>query len=346
MPHSSPDIPALLRHFVDISKDGYGIFSSEDILVYANYAFMDIFCLPDDCLLYTILPDDFMPSDHLPKNETTHRLSFENIVRRAFALKRGIKIDSDDIETWLEYVRGVRRKRKFRIFEVDLLDGRWILFSEQELPNGELLVQGKDLTRQKALESQLKSSVQTLNKLALTDELTQLANRRSFVQTVEHQIMLSQDLEKTVTLLALDIDLFKVINDTHGHNTGDKVLQHCATLIKNAVRQHDIVGRLGGEEFAIYLGTTDGETAYRIAERIREKLASSPLSVANNNIQVTASIGMTTLGADASFKRLYTQADEALYQAKTKGRNRVEIFTQSSNSHDSDERRSYNIFDI
>lgn len=302
------NVSSLLYDFIDVSKDGYAIFNANDELVYANYVYRDIFCLPQN---------DAQP------------FTFEEMIRRAFNQKRGINIEAEDIEQWLAYVRTVRRKRKFRIFEVDLVDGRWMLFSEQELPGGELLVQTKDMTRQKVLESQLKHSVQTLNKLALTDELTQLANRRSFVQSVEQDISRCTTDCCAITLLALDLDHFKGINDVYGHCAGDEALIHTAKLLRGAIRQHDIVGRLGGEEFAIYLGATEEDTAKLVAERIRKIIESNPLNYEDKRITFTASIGMTTKSCQISFNALYTEADDALYQAKSNGRNRVEVYSKT-----------------
>lgn len=301
-------VSTLLFDFIDVSKDGYAIFDANDDLVYANYVYRDIFCLPQN---------------------DSQTVTFEEMLRGAYSQKRGINIEAEDIEQWLAYVRTVRRKRKFRIFEVDLVDGRWLLFSEQELPGGELLVQTKDMTRQKVLESQLKHSVQTLNKLALTDELTQLANRRSFVQSVEQDINRCTTDCCAITLLALDLDHFKNINDVYGHCAGDEALKHTARLLRGAIRQHDIVGRLGGEEFAIYLGATEVDMAIMVAERIRNIIASTPFSYEGQKITFTASIGVTTKSCQISFNALYTEADDALYQAKSNGRNRVEVYAKT-----------------
>ena len=311
MENTPCSVSTLLYDFIHVSNDGYGVFDANDHLVYANYVFRDIFCLPQQ--------------DEVP-------YTFEHMIRHAFELKRGINIEAEDIEAWLQYASRVRRKRAFRIFEVDLVDGRWMLFSEQHLPSGELLVQTKDMTRQKVLESQLKHSVQTLNRLALTDELTQLANRRSFIQSVEQDISRCKTTGCAVTLLALDLDHFKKVNDTYGHAIGDEVLKHAAKLLKGAIRQHDIVGRLGGEEFAIYLGSTEVNTAIRVAERIRHIIAQSPLIINGQKICVTTSIGMTTQSCQIDFNNLYEEADDALYQAKSNGRNRVEIYQQSTES--------------
>ena len=305
MTSQSCDVTALLFEFIKESKDGYAIFCADDQLVYANYVYRDIFCF---------------------SQENSNVKTFEDMVRTAYAKKRGINIETTNIDDWLEYVRGVRRKRDFRIFEVDLVDGRWFLFSEQILTSGEMLVQTKDITRQKILETQLKLSVENLNKLALTDELTQLANRRSFVQSVEQDLNRCVDCSSYVTLLAIDLDHFKIVNDSYGHAAGDEVLRKTAWILRSSIRQYDIAGRLGGEEFAVYLGTTDVKTALIIAERIRTTLESFTFDYEGQPINVTASIGLTSRDCMLSFEQLYTEADEALYLAKTNGRNRVELY--------------------
>lgn len=220
----------------------------------------------------------------------------------------------------------MRRQEQFRIFEVDLVDGRWLLFSEQLLPSGELLVHTKDLTRQKVTQTQLQQSVNRLHKLALTDELTQLANRRCFVDSAETELSRCQRQTGKVTMMLIDLDLFKNINDNYGHHAGDAALVHVAGLLKHALRQYDIVGRIGGEEFAIFLGSTDVETAGLIAERIRQSLEKTPLIYQQHSISLSASIGMTSQHCAAKFEQLYTEADEALYKAKANGRNRVELY--------------------
>lgn len=297
-------ISDLLVEFIKVSRDGYGIFDKDDRLIYSNYSFRDIFCLEQH-------PD--LSCD------------FENLMKHAFMHKRGINIEAENIDDWLTYVATVRRKREFRIFEVDLVDGRWLLFSEQLLPSGHMLVQTKDITGQKVTEHKLKNSVSKLHRLALTDELTQLANRRCFVESVESELSRCKRSEGFVTMLVIDLDHFKIINDTYGHHAGDAALVHTAEVLKQALRQYDIVGRIGGEEFAIFLGSTNMDTARVIAERIRSMLAESPFIYQDRGIVITASIGLTCRDCSTAFEALYTEADEALYVAKAKGRNRVEI---------------------
>jgi diguanylate cyclase (GGDEF)-like protein len=306
MPTFNTLINNLLYQFIESSKDGYAIFDHDDKLIYSNYVFRDIFCLQEF---------------------TSQHVDFENMVQNAYQQKRGINIDTDNIDDWLKYVNTVRRKRDFRIFEVDLVDGRWMLFSEQLLPSGELLIQTKDITGQKIVESELQDSVVNLHKLALTDELTQIANRRCFVQSVENELSRCMRNPGSVTMLLIDLDHFKKVNDTYGHPAGDKALKHVAETLKTALRQYDILGRMGGEEFAIFLGANKVETAAKIAKRILKDIATSPISYDQQLINISASIGMTSRDCTVSFEQLYLEADEALYQAKQKGRNRVEKYS-------------------
>lgn len=297
----------LLSNFIEISKDGYGIFDKDDRLIYANYALCDIFCISDE----------------------VDSPTFNDVVRQAYINKRGPLIDTEDIDTWLIYAASKRRKRPFRIFEVDLIDGRWFLFSEQLLPSGELLVQAKDMTGQKVVESQLQESVDKLGKLAVTDELTQLVNRRYFVKSVETELERYCREAASVTLLVIDLDHFKKVNDTYGHVTGDHALVHVANIFKQCIRQYDIAGRIGGEEFAIFLGNTELKIALDIADRIRLELQNTPLKEGQHVIHFSVSIGLACRTSCRSFEQLFNDADEALYQAKEKGRNRVETFAKT-----------------
>jgi diguanylate cyclase (GGDEF)-like protein len=127
-------------------------------------------------------------------------------------------------------------------------------------------------------------------------------------------------------MLMLDLDLFKQINDTHGHATGDAVLKHFAQLVRNALRKIDTAGRVGGEEFAIILPGTDSAGAQRFAERLRKVVASMPLVQGGKTISLTVSIGIATMGPpDSNGEETLLRSDEALYRAKENGRNRVEL---------------------
>lgn len=253
-------------------------------------------------------------------------ISFEALMRLSFSEGKGIRFDADDIEDWLAQAQQRRRQNPFRLFEVDLQDGRWFLFSEQILPSGEMLIQAKEITKQKVLEHQLHNKVATLSELALTDELTKVANRRCFVDSVEAELARCQRNENPAALLLLDLDFFKSVNDTYGHQAGDEVLKATANRIKKALREYDTFGRIGGEEFAVFLSETDPQTALQVAERVRFMLASFPIKAGSAELCVTTSIGIALTHGESSFEELYLQADSALYMAKRNGRNRVELF--------------------
>ncbi len=166
-----------------------------------------------------------------------------------------------------------------------------------------------------------KKKEQELVTLATTDALTGLHNRRSFLDILQQQLKLSTP-HWPGALLLLDIDHFKRVNDTYGHPAGDLVIRNIAQGIRDSLRQDDITGRLGGEEFAVLLPKATLQQAQQLAERIREHVAATPTITHKETIYVTISIGVALLyGQDEN--SVQSQADQALYQAKNSGRNRV-----------------------
>ena len=169
--------------------------------------------------------------------------------------------------------------------------------------------------------SERKKKEQKLVTLATTDALTGLHNRRSFLDILQQQLKISTP-HCPGALLMLDIDHFKRVNDTYGHPAGDLVIHNIAQGIRDSLRQDDISGRLGGEEFAVLLPKATLRQAQQLAERIREHVAATPSITHKETIYVTVSIGVTLLyGQDENSVK--SQADQALYQAKNSGRNRV-----------------------
>lgn len=158
------------------------------------------------------------------------------------------------------------------------------------------------------------------------DPLTGVWNRRMILHFFTTQWARSCREGSTLALLMLDIDHFKQVNDTHGHQAGDEALKFfCETILK-AIRPYDYLGRYGGEEFMVLMPVTDAEQAEHIAERIRAMLQASPLTLSSGEtITLTVSIGVTTRHAeDKSHEDAFKRADEAVYLAKRQGRNRVQ----------------------
>ncbi|MCD1647273.1 GGDEF domain-containing protein [Marinobacter adhaerens] len=212
-----------------------------------------------------------------------------------------------------------------KISEVNLLDGRWFMSSENRLDEGWLIHRLVDITQQKRSERDLESTVKQLRDLSITDELTRVFNRRGFVAHVEDELKLHRDNGMTISMGLLDLDRFKSVNDTYGHAIGDMALKHAAQIIRNTIRDTDSVGRMGGEEFAIFLGNTSIVTAHEVLNRIRIALENTPLILESGPLHLTASIGLTCLSHQTTFEALLSEADSALYAAKGNGRNRVEL---------------------
>jgi len=160
---------------------------------------------------------------------------------------------------------------------------------------------------------------------ARVDTLTGLATRRAFLDLSEKLLINCLSRDAPLTLIICDLDHFKVINDTHGHATGDLVLQMFAHIARGRLRLDDIMGRLGGEEFAIVMPGAGREAASAVAERIRLAFAVGRLPVNGEMIGTTVSAGVATARHSSTVGRLLAEADAALYRAKALGRNRVEV---------------------
>jgi len=156
---------------------------------------------------------------------------------------------------------------------------------------------------------------------AMTDSLTGLNNHRAFQERLDREIVLADHNQHSLSLILLDLDHLKQINDTYGHRAGDTALCHAARMMRTVARPVDVCARYGGEEFVIILRECGREYAVKVAERLRESIASKPVPKIG---QVTASIGVATYPTAAKSKEeLIEMADRAMYYAKAAGRNRV-----------------------
>lgn len=169
-----------------------------------------------------------------------------------------------------------------------------------------------------------------MKELATYDDLTKVFNRRAFHQACESIHKLSLRNNNSYSLLIVDLDFFKKINDKYGHGGGDVVLAKFGSLAKEMSRDSDIIGRLGGEEFGFFLPNTSLEQAEYYANKLRQKVNSSSIIYNENNICFTVSIGIdVNLNCEeASFEKLFVNADKALYQAKNSGRDQTSVFKQ------------------
>jgi two-component system, cell cycle response regulator len=163
----------------------------------------------------------------------------------------------------------------------------------------------------------------SLEHAALTDALTGMQNRRYFDDALKEYLEEFRRIGKPVGLMVLDLDHFKSVNDTHGHDVGDEVLRRVAQCLKDFTRYHDVAARVGGEEFAVVAPNMDLEILQKFAERIRKAISELVIESGNVRLKVTSSFGLALWDGREAADAFYKRADKMLYQAKTTGRNRV-----------------------
>ncbi|UHL63489.1 diguanylate cyclase [Paralcaligenes sp. KSB-10] len=192
----------------------------------------------------------------------------------------------------------------------------------RRLPDGRTLWHGfiSDVTERKRIETELQE-------FATIDFLTQLPNRRCFMARMEEELArIQRSNGMSAAVLMCDLDYFKAINDGYGHAIGDQVLKHFATILREALRKNDTVGRVGGEEFAVILADTGFAEAALFARRVQKQIADAPFVGGGEIIPVTVSIGISAMKpSDANVAASLSRSDTALYRAKGSGRNCVEI---------------------
>ena len=177
-----------------------------------------------------------------------------------------------------------------------------------------------------AIEGQLTEKTAELEQLAYYDTLTGLYNRRSILEKLNEWLRHVRRYKGSLSVVMLDIDFFKQVNDLHGHRVGDRVLADLADFMRRSVRQTDLVGRYGGEEFLILLPRTDATGAATMAERVCRALRAAPLHDAGGGVlKVTASLGAAEYCEGDDEDSLISRADAALYRAKGAGRDRIEV---------------------
>jgi diguanylate cyclase (GGDEF)-like protein len=178
--------------------------------------------------------------------------------------------------------------------------------------------------RTEVLEEQGAYLAKDLRRLATTDGLTGVLNRSALLAAGQREMTWVRPAGQAVVLLMIDVDHFKRINDRYGHAGGDRALQHLVAVLRFGLREGDLLGRLGGEEFAIVLRSGSAEIAEVVAERLRSRVEVEHMAFGDQMIEMTISIGLAVQqAADQSIERLMARADAALYDAKRSGRNRV-----------------------
>lgn len=294
----------IFTEHIENSGNGIAVLDAEDRFIYFNQTFILLFGL----------------EDHPVLNHTYDELLI-------WMHSKGVGADTHSltVEEWLEFVRGQHRSAAFRYFEVDLIDGRWLLVTEQVNVGGEVVLVCNDITNSKKTEHALQDAHKELERLALTDELTGLSNRRHFMQQLGNEHHRALRYKHPVCLAILDLDHFKKINDRFGHVAGDDVLRHFSCVLRQSLRKQDVIGRLGGEEFALLLPETTQQDAMVLLQRIRHVLSSVTLDEIASGFLYTFSAGLSELKHESPLncKDWIHLTDQALYQAKASGRNQV-----------------------
>jgi diguanylate cyclase (GGDEF)-like protein len=294
---------AALRAIVDDLQYGVVVLDKDRRAQFVNRAFRRFWRVPDE------LADS---------RQTFVKLMYHGRGIKAYAMSAD-KL-GDYIAKQLELIRAGDE----RPLSIRLANGEVVQFRCKALPDG-----GRLLTYGNV--SELADQAEALERLACVDGLTGLSNRRHFLRLAESEWSRFQRYQRPLALLMIDIDFFKSVNDTYGHDAGDAVLKAVAESLNRIKRSSDIAGRLGGEEFALILPEATLDRAVAAAERYRTLIGGRPIIAKGRQISVTVSVGVGVAESGMSgFEDLLKRADVALYEAKNSGRNRVSRFLAQS----------------
>ena len=233
-------------------------------------------------------------------------------------------------------IRSLERTRNVQILAVAEADNNARLVRGLEIgvndylirpiDKNEMLARVRTQIKKKRYTERLRDNVQMSIEMAITDALTGLFNRRYMEMHLATLVEQAASRGKPIAVLVVDIDYFKAVNDSHGHDAGDDVLREFALRIRKAIRNIDLACRYGGEEFVIVMPETDMAVATMVAERLRRRIATEPFAIQQGagNLEVTISIGIAALSGEGdNAAAILKRADTALYRAKRDGRNRV-----------------------
>lgn len=242
----------------------------------------------------------------------------------AYFLFDGFAYSCDDPQVQIEMSRQQGHSCTYNLqLEEDNL-GKVDLFRGRKFTESELILLENLLS---ILIYPLRNAVQykKASLLAHSDALTGAKNRSTFDASLDREIKLSQRHGQDFTLLVVDIDHFKKVNDTYGHSTGDEVLKRVATSIQDCIRTTDMLFRYGGEEFAILLSNSDCERSYVIADRILESVRDINFEIVGQPLDLSVSIGLACLNVQDNRQSLFDRADGAMYAAKNDGRDQIKV---------------------
>ncbi|MFC5462603.1 GGDEF domain-containing protein [Massilia niabensis] len=281
----------------DESVQGVALFDSQDVMLYANSAFRSMLAVP-----------------------VVDSLTWEGLMRNCHAKRKGLIIADDDIGAWLSRVQRKRRAASVRTFESDLFDGRWLWVVESTHADGHVMVVATDITELKTTERTLRQARDTALVHANTDSLTGLFNRRYALDWLPKEIQAARLGHRSLCVGLIDLDDFKEVNDTHGHQMGDHVLKHLADKMRCHMRPADTISRIGGDEFLIIFPDTSLADASCALSRVRQAIAHADVTVELAGVKYSFSAGIAELSHEDTSKSLLQRADTVLYAAKRGGR--------------------------
>ena len=211
--------------------------------------------------------------------------------------------------------------------KVKALDGGAADYVTKPFHDAELLARVRVHLKVRALQAELREKNIRLEELSNTDGLTKLANRRHFMELAKVELMRAQRYDTPLSVVLIDLDHFKAVNDTYGHSAGDQVLTRVSEAIRRDLRQYDVAARYGGEELVLLLPQTDAHGAEAVAQRYRHTIEELVVSSDTNEVRITASFGVAAFPEHPaeSIDLLLDRADAALYESKRQGRNRVTL---------------------
>ena len=244
------------------------------------------------------------------------------------------ELDEDDENEMVTFMRDMNwmarqiyiREQQLQQTIRELDESRWELSKQKAVLEeaNDNLIETQISLKQRTIE--LEQACHSMQVMAMTDPLTKIANRRCFFHELEREFCDLTQTSKPLSLLILDIDYFKKINDRFGHQAGDKVLVEFSKIVRNSIRNNDLFARIGGEEFAVLLPGTDSQGAQNVARKIQSAVAAAPFSSHDQQfIKITVSIGMCSLARPPfpTLDSFYNFADQALYQSKDSGRDAI-----------------------
>jgi diguanylate cyclase (GGDEF)-like protein len=239
--------------------------------------------------------------------------------------KCDIQIDQESVSR--NHCRVINTGRSLLVRDLGSTNGTYVndrAIDEHVLRDGDLIKVGRSIFKFLTGGNIEHAYHEEIYRLTTVDGLTQVYNKRYFMEVLEREISRSHRYTRELSLIMFDIDHFKGVNDTYGHLAGDHVLRHLAAVVSADIRREDIMARYGGEEFAIVLPEIDHYNAMKFAEKIRRLVETTKFEFEDTVIPITISVGVVTSKKDdLQVVELIRIADEQLYQAKESGRNRV-----------------------